>query len=98
MIDAKSKIQFFSQYAYKIVPGDNIFVKFWLMILAQYVFPIENWKEFHSVGLLSHRASKEGRRVRARAQMLVPVGLKIVMLLAGTRYFNDLFVIFCVRL
>ena len=46
MIATKSRIQFLSQYAYKIAPGENIFVKFWLMILAQYVFRLKIEKSF----------------------------------------------------
>ena len=46
MIATKSKIQFLSQYTYKIAPGDNIFIKFWLMILAQYVFRLKIEKSF----------------------------------------------------
>ena len=69
------------------------------MISAQWVFRLKIEKSFTLwASYLGHMASKEGRRVRARAQMWVPVGLKKVMLLAGTRYFNDLFVIFYVRL
>ena len=46
MIATKIKIQFLNQYTYKIAPGDNIFIKFWLMILAQYVFRLKIEKSF----------------------------------------------------
>ena len=46
MIAKKSKIQFLNQYTYKIAPGENIFIKFRIMILAQYVIRLKIEKSF----------------------------------------------------